>query len=87
MSGGTTDSTKHIFLRTPDGRNRNLKRVVVLANPRVADGSEIFISRKVPKPEKEKKEGPSVGEVLRDIFTVVASGLTIVLIIMQIQKS
>jgi hypothetical protein len=75
-----------VFLTKPNGETRKLSRAMLLNNPRVPEGSVIHVSRKPAKPKEEKQNGPTVGEVIKDVFAITASALTIIILAIQIQK-
>jgi protein involved in polysaccharide export with SLBB domain len=85
-AGGITDSAHYVFVESPGGATKKLPKRCILKNPRVTDGSKIFVSRKQPKEKGEKKDGPSVGEIIRDMFAIATSAVTLLVLIAQWQN-
>jgi polysaccharide export outer membrane protein len=85
-SGGISDSAERVFLIKPSGESVKLARHPVFRNPRVAEGSVITASKK-PVKVKDEKDGPSVGEIVKDVFAITASAFTIIILGIQISKT
>lgn len=85
-AGGMTDSCHYIFLTKPNGETRKLGTGCFSGNPEVPDGSTIYVSKKPAKPPKTR-EGPSVGEVIKDVFAIATSAVTLIVLVVQLQNN
>jgi len=81
-AGGLTDSADYIILFHPNGNAEQFSAGWFGGNPEVYDGSTIVVT-KVPPPLPEK-EGERVGNIVRDIFAIMASALTVIVLARQL---
>ncbi|NLD99867.1 MAG: hypothetical protein GX640_08325 [Fibrobacter sp.] len=84
-AGGLADSSAFILLTAPNGETEKLKIRGLGNNPVVEDGSEIYITRLAAKPAKEKN-GPSIGEIIKDTLAIMVSAASLVAIILKYDK-
>ncbi|MFA6456849.1 MAG: SLBB domain-containing protein [Bacteroidota bacterium] len=81
-AGGITDSADHVILYYPNGNAEQFHSGWFAGNTEVFDGSTIVVTRiPIPPPEKE---GESVGQIIRDVFAIAASALTILVLARQL---
>ena len=77
------DFGDYVLLTKPNGETRKLRKPLFLRNPRVPDGSAIRVTQKIPRERRE--DAPSAGEIIRDIFAIATSALTIILLVQQLR--
>lgn len=81
-AGGLTDSADYIILFSPNGNAEKFRTGWFGGNTKVYDGSTIVVT-KVPPPPPEK-EGERIGNIVRDVFAIMASALTIIVLAKQL---
>jgi polysaccharide export outer membrane protein len=81
-AGGLTDSADYIILYHPNGNAEKFSTGCFGGDTEVYDGSTI-IATKIPIPPPER-EGESVGQIIRDLFAIAASALTILVLAKQL---
>lgn len=84
MAGGLADSSNFILVTGPAGYTKKVRKNG-FSNPKVKEGSEIFVAKKLPKPEKERT-GPSVTEVVRDTLAIITSAVTIIALVVRLKE-
>jgi protein involved in polysaccharide export with SLBB domain len=77
-SGGLRDSADYIVLYHPNGTAERFGTGWFGGNSKVYDGSTIYVT-KVPTPPADRKE-LDIGNLIRDIFAITASALTILVL-------
>ncbi|MEW5797659.1 MAG: SLBB domain-containing protein [Bacteroidota bacterium] len=81
-AGGLTDSADHVILLHPNGNAEKFSTGLFRGSTEVYDGSTI-VATKIPVPPPEK-EGETVGQIIRDLFAITASALTIMVLARQL---
>lgn len=81
-SGGLTDSADFIILFQPNGFAEKFRTGIFGGDAEVFDGSTIFVS-KIPPPPPSKKD-LDLGNLIRDLFAIAASALTILVLARQL---
>jgi protein involved in polysaccharide export with SLBB domain len=85
-AGGLLDSTECILITMPSGETRKAPRYFGNSFRKIPDGAAVVIKKKPPTPPKEEKTGPSVTDVIRDTLAIVVSAVTVIVLIMQLEK-
>jgi polysaccharide export outer membrane protein len=85
-AGGLKDSTAAVFITKPGGETIKLGRRFAIKNNIAPEGSLIYATRKSAKIENKDK-GPTVGEIVKDVFAIAASALTVIVLAIQVSKS
>jgi polysaccharide export outer membrane protein len=81
-AGGLTDSADYVILYSPNGNAERFRTGWFAGNTKVYDGSTIVVT-KVPAPPPEQA-GERIGNVIRDVFAIMASALTIIVLAKQL---
>lgn len=81
-SGGLTDSAEYIILIHPNGYAERFRTGFFGGNSDVYDGSTIMVTKVAP-PKEERKEF-DIGNLIRDLFAITASALTILVLSRQL---
>lgn len=81
-AGGFTDSSEYIILFQPNGFAERFRTGIFGGDAEVMDGSTILVT-KIPAPPPDSKQ-VDVGNLIRDIFAITASALTILGLARQI---
>lgn len=81
-AGGLTDSAHFALLISPNGNVEKFSTGLFSGNAEVYDGSRIVVT-KIPVPPPEK-EGETIGQLIRDLFAITASALTIMVLARQL---
>lgn len=84
-AGGMADSSAYILLKSPSGETQKIGRYG-FSNPGVKEGSEIIIVKKPAVDKTTQREGPTIAEVIRDTLAIVVSAVTIIGLMIQLQK-
>ncbi|HCL00440.1 MAG TPA: sugar transporter [Candidatus Marinimicrobia bacterium] len=79
FAGGVKNETEDIFITYPNGRTKILKRFLghAITNPKVTDGSMIFVAKKLPKEGKEKVD---IKGTITESMALLSSALTIIIL-------
>jgi protein involved in polysaccharide export with SLBB domain len=87
MAGGTTDSADFAIIHYPEGLSERANFGLFRLDPDIPDGSSIVVHKiKPPPPEPvEKEKGPSFYDVTKEVFAIMASALTIVVMANQLK--
>ena len=88
-SGGKTDSAEFALLTLPTGMVEKVGLHWWSSNPKIPDGSSVFVAKEKPAPiEPPEKEGQKVTvyDVVKDMTAIMVSTLTVILLINQINK-
>jgi protein involved in polysaccharide export with SLBB domain len=81
-AGGLTDSADYVILFHPNGNAEKFRTGWFSGNSIVYDGSTIYVSKK-PAPREDKTE-IDIGNLIRDIFAITASALTVLVLSRQL---
>jgi protein involved in polysaccharide export with SLBB domain len=81
-AGGLKDSSDYILLYSPNGNVSRHGTGWFASDPTVYDGSTIVVA-KIPPPPPEVP-GESAGQVIRDVFAIAASMLTVLVLAKQL---
>ena len=87
-SGGVTDSADFALVTFPTGLIEKYGLQWWSGNPKIPDGSSIFVVKEKPKPpEPPEKQGEKVTmyDVVKDMTAILVSALTIVVLAKQVQ--
>jgi protein involved in polysaccharide export with SLBB domain len=82
-AGGIQDSTELFLLTSPNGATKKLKNFV--KGPKILDGSSIVVTKKKAVDQSNKKQGPTVAEVIRDTLAIITSAVTIIALAVQLK--
>lgn len=82
-AGGFSDSSSFILLKSPTGETKKIRKKG-FKNPVVYDGSEIFIT-KVPPAPNNTKQGPTIGEIVKDTLAILASAVTVLTLAIKLK--
>jgi len=82
-AGGLADSSNFIILTNPNGGSRKIYRNNGRA--KVLDGSTIYVTRKPYVDETNKKQGPTITEVIRDALAIITSAVTVIVLVVKLQ--
>jgi polysaccharide biosynthesis/export protein len=77
-AGGLTDSSQYILLISPNGNVEKFGTGWFHGNPKVYDGSTVVVTKIPPPPPNEP--GVDIGGVIKDVFAITASALTILVL-------
>ena len=81
-AGGLTDSADYIILYHPNGNAERFSAGCFGGDTEVFDGSTIVVTKSpIPPPEKD---GETIGQIIRDLFAIAASALTIMVLAKQL---
>jgi len=89
QSGSKTDSADFALVTYPTGMVEKVGLHWWSSNPKIPDGSSIFLMKQKPAPiEPPEKEGQKVTvyDVVKDMTAIMVSTLTVILLINQINK-
>lgn len=81
-AGGLADSSHFILIKSPNGETEKIRKRG-FSNPRVDDGTEIYVIKEKPK-EKTEKQGPTIAEVIRDSLAIMTSAVSIVVLLVKL---
>ncbi len=76
-AGGETDSADYIIYIKPTGESRKVGFGLFSGDPDVLDGSVIMVTKEPPSPEPKPFD---LGATLRDVFSIAASALTVIIL-------
>jgi len=76
-AGGETDSADFIIYMKPTGETQKVSFGLFSSDPDALDGSVIFVTKEPPSPEPKPFD---LGATLRDIFSIAASALTVIIL-------
>ena len=82
-AGGETDSANYVIYREANGNSKRVGFGLFSGNPTVYDGSTITVT-KLPPPPPETP-GVDLGITIKDIFAIVTSAVTIIVLARQIK--
>lgn len=81
-AGGLKDSAQYVLLVSPNGNVEKFSTGWFTGNSEVYDGSTVIVTKEPPPPPE--KEGESVGQIIRDVFAIAASVLTVLVLAKQL---
>lgn len=82
-AGGLADSSNYIILTNPNGGSRKIR--LGSGRLKVLDGSVIYITKKPYVDETNRKQGPTIAEVVRDTLAILASAVTVIALAIQLR--
>ncbi|KMQ51291.1 Capsule polysaccharide export protein [Chitinispirillum alkaliphilum] len=80
-AGGLSDSAQYALVTLPNGETNKHRLRRFSGNPRIPDGSEIYITKKPPKAPQPERTGPSIAEVIKDTLAIITSAVTIIVLV------
>lgn len=83
-AGGVQDSTEMYLLTGPNGETKKIRYFI--KGPKIKDGSSIVVTKKKAVDQSNKKQGPTVAEVIRDTLAIITSAVTIVVLAVQLKN-
>jgi polysaccharide export outer membrane protein len=75
-AGGLADSTQSVLVTYPNGETRKIGKHS--RGPKVPDGSKIYVTKKPYVSDANKKQGPTIMEVVRDTLAIITSAVTVI---------
>ena len=82
-AGGVTDSANYILHHKANGETEKVGFGLFSGNPEVFDGSSITVTKVPPPPPEEP--GVDIGGTIKDIFAIVVSAVTIIVLANQLK--
>lgn len=82
-AGGTTDSSNYILYTKANGETRKINFGLFTGNPETFDGSVITVTKE--KPEPQSNSTFDIAATIKDIFAIVVSAVTIIVLAQQIK--
>lgn len=82
-AGGTTDSSNYILYTKANGETKKVGFGMFSGNPETFDGSVIMVTK--VKPEPPSNSTFDIGATIKDIFAIVVSAVTIIVLAQQIK--
>jgi len=83
-AGEVTDSADYALLTLPTGETRKVGFGLFSKNPKVLEGSSIYVVKEPSEPPEEKKI--DWGATIKDSFAIAASAATIIYLVSQVTK-
>jgi protein involved in polysaccharide export with SLBB domain len=85
QAGGRGERTENVFLTQASGATFKVHRILWLfrRNPTVDDGAIITVTQ---KSEEEEQVSPDIGQTITDVFAVISSAVTIIVLVQQASK-
>jgi protein involved in polysaccharide export with SLBB domain len=81
-SGGVTDSADFILITFPTGISKQVGTHWWSSNPKIPDGSSIFVVKEKPEPPEPITAGPKTTtfDFIKDVFAITVSAVTIIVL-------
>ncbi|MFP4165302.1 MAG: SLBB domain-containing protein [Chitinispirillaceae bacterium] len=84
-AGGLADSANYALVTLPNGETQRKGFGWWGNNPKIPDGSRIFVTKKPGKDPSDKPKGPSISEVIKDTLAIITSAVTVVVLVNEIK--
>lgn len=84
-AGGFADSSSFILLTSPGGETMKIRKRS-FRNPVVQEGSEIVVMKKVARDKTNQKQGPTIGEIIKDTLAIVVSAVTAIGLVIELRN-
>ena len=87
-SGGLTDSSDFALVTYPTGMIEKVGFHWWSSNPKISDGTNILVTKKIPpppEPPEEKGQRVTLYDVVKDMSAILVSTLTILVLAKQIK--
>jgi len=81
-AGGATDSSNYILYTKANGETKKIGFGLFSSNPTTNDGSVIIVTKEIPPPPSNNTF--DLGTTIRDVFAILASALTIIVLAQQV---
>ena len=81
-AGGLADSSLAVLVTFPNGETKKIGRHS--SGPKVLDGSSIYVTKMPYVNELNKKQGPTITEVIRDTLAIITSAVTVIVLAVKL---